>query len=189
MRIPFFLLLALALSGFMHRAYAGQDGPLARPTPVAGALSVEHARLARLAGLWNVKQSLWAKAGEQPRVDTGTAEFTVVLGGRALRQDLRISSSTPFQGLGFTGYDTITQTWFTSWMDLNFTDLLVMRGTRDGRADTWRFSGAMSGPDGTPVPTRQELRILDDDHAIARFFETRQGSEALVVELDYSRRW
>jgi hypothetical protein len=185
MSIPFYLPLVFAFSAFLSPAHAGEPSAPSAP----GAVSVEHARLARLAGLWNVKQSLWLKPGEEPQMDTGTAEFTTVLGGRALRQELRISSSTPFQGIGFTGYDTLTRTYFTSWMDMNFTDLLVLRGTRDEVADTWRFSGSMSGADGTAIPTQQELRIVDEDHFIVRYFETRQGSEALVVELDYSRHW
>lgn len=184
MKTRFCLSLALALSSLMNQAHAGTSDP----SIPAGVVSAEHARLARLVGLWNVKQSLWLKPGP-PQRDTGTAEFTTVLGGRALQQDLRISTRTPFQGIGFTGYDTVTRTYFTSWMDVNFTDLLVLRGTRDDRTDTWRFSGSMSGVDGTPVPTREELRIVDEDHFIARFFETKQGSEVLVVELEYSRSW
>jgi hypothetical protein len=185
MKMRFYLSLALALSSVMNLAHAGGSEP---PAPT-GAVSAEHARLARLAGLWNVKQSLWLKPGEASQVDTGTAEFTTVLGGRALQQDLRISSHTPFQGIGFTGYDTVTRTYFTSWMDVNFTDMLVLRGTRDEGTDTWRFSGSMSGADGTPVPTRQELSIVDANHFNVRYFETKQGTEALVVELEYSRSW
>jgi hypothetical protein len=185
MKMRFYLSLALALSSVMNLAHAGGSEPPAS----TGAVSAEHARLARLAGLWNVKQSLWLKPGEPSQVDTGTAEFTTVLGGRALQQDLRISSHTPFQGIGFTGYDTVTRTYFTSWMDVNFTDMLVLRGTRDEGTDTWRFSGSMSGADGTPVPTRQELSIVDANHFNVRYFETKQGREALVVELEYSRSW
>jgi hypothetical protein len=183
MKMRFFLSLALALSSFMNLAHAGGN----EPAP-AGAVSTEHARLARFAGLWNVKQSLWLKPGP-PQRDTGTAEFTTVLGGRALQQDLRISSRTPFHGIGFTGYDTVTRTYFTSWMDVNFTDLLVLRGARDEGTGTWNFSGSMSGADGTPVPTREELRVLDENHFNVRYFETKQGTEALVVELEYSRSW
>ncbi|MBW8881585.1 MAG: DUF1579 family protein [Asticcacaulis sp.] len=151
-------------------------------------MSVEHARLARLAGLWNVKQSLWLKPGEPPQMDTGTAEFTTVLGGRALQQDLRIDSSTPFQGMGVTGYDDATRTYFTSWMDVNFTGLLVLRGDRDESTNTWHFSGSMSGAGGTSIPTREELQVLDEDRFIVRYFEIRQGTENLVVQLEYSRR-
>ena len=188
MSIRFALPLALALSTFVNLAHAGNSEPAHSPR-APGAVSAEHARLARLAGLWNVKQSLWLKHGEPPQTDLEMAEFIAVLGGRALRQDLRISSSTPFQGIGFTGYDNITRTYYTSWMDVNFTDLLVLRGIRDERTNTWRFSGSMSGVDGTPTPTRQELKILDEDHFVVRYFETKGGSETLAVKLEYSRHW
>src|SRR6201996_259629 len=35
----------------------------------------EHARLAAMAGRWDVKQSLWEKPGEAPHIDHGTAVF------------------------------------------------------------------------------------------------------------------
>ena len=188
MRTRLLLPLAFALSLFVNMAHAGRSEPPTLTAPAAGAVSSEHARLAKLAGLWNVKQSLWVQPG-RPQMDVGTAEFITVLGGRALRQDLRISSATPFQGIGFTGYDTLTRTYFTSWMDVNFTDLLVLRGDRDEGTNTWRFSGSMPAVGGTSIPTRQELHVLDEDRFIVRYFETRQGSEKLVVQLEYSRRW
>jgi hypothetical protein len=40
---------------------------------------------------------------------------------------------------------------------------------------------------GVVVPTREELQVIDDRHFVARFLETRDGVETLVVELDYSR--
>ena len=189
MRIRCLQALSLAVVLFVNPAHAGQSNPSLPSASVTDAVSKEHARLAAFAGLWNVKQSLWLKAGEPPQIDTGTAEFATVLGGRALRQDLRISSRTPFQGIGYTGYDTATRTYFSSWMDVNFTGLLVLHGDRDERTNTWRFSGSMPGADGTAIPTREELQVLDAAHFIVRYFETRPAGEALVVQLEYSRQW
>jgi len=185
-RLPVLRALALVLVAFATSASAGETD--VSPSPAAGTVSAEHERLAALAGVWDVKQSLRLKPGEPPQRDTGTARFTVELGGRALRQDLHIDSRPPFQGIGVTGYDTLTRTWFTGWMDLNFTDLLVLRGVRDERANTWRFAGSMREATGATVPTREELTLVDHDHLVARYFETRQGTETLVVQLEYSRR-
>ncbi|MDI9237856.1 DUF1579 family protein [Lysobacter sp. LF1] len=180
------LALALALAATTLLAHAGEATP--RPAVAAGTVGDEHRRLGELAGLWAVRQSLWLTPGQPPRVDAGTAEFSIVLGGRALRQDLRVSSDAPFQGIGHTGFDNVSRTYFTSWMDVNFTDLLVLRGEYDEASHTYRFSGSMTGADGTHVPTREELRVVDANHLLARYFETKHGTETLVVELAYSRR-
>lgn len=159
----------------------------APPANAAAAVGDEHRRLATLAGTWSVKQSLWLDDAKVPQVDAGTAVFTAVLGGRHLQQDLRVRSNPPFQGLGFTGYDNASRQYYTSWMDINFTGVLLLHGDYDAGARVYRFHGAMPGADGESVPTREELQLVDGKHVIARFFETRRGRESLVVELDYSR--
>lgn len=171
-------------------AQAAADSDPARPAPpadTAAAVGDEQRRLAELAGSWNVKQSLWLDAAKPPQVDTGTAVFTTVLGGRHLQQDLRIRSDPPFQGLGFSGYDNATGRYYTSWMDINFTGLLLLHGDYDANARVYRFSGEMPVPGGERIATREELQLLGSKHVVARFFETRQGRETLVVQLDYSR--
>lgn len=169
-------------------AQAADDaGKTAPPANAAAAIGEQHRRLAELAGTWSVKQSLWLNEAKVPQIDAGTAVFSAVLGGRHLQQDLRVQSNPPFQGLGFTGYDNTTHRYYTSWMDINFTGVLLLHGDYDAAAKVYRFSGAMAGDGGESVPTREELQILGRNHVVARFFETRRGRESLVVELDYSR--
>jgi hypothetical protein len=184
-KIP--LILALSLAALANLAHGRESEPAKPATTAAGAPDEAHERLARLAGLWNVRQSLWLETGKPAQIDVGTARFTMVLDGRQLQQDLRVASSTPFQGIGYTGYDNSTRTFVTSWMDVNLTDILLLRGDYDEHARVYRFRGEMSGADGRKVPMREELRIADPTHFVVRYYETRDGREALVVELAYSR--
>jgi hypothetical protein len=176
-KIP--MMLALTLAAFVNLAQGADPAP--------GAPGEAHRRLAQLAGLWSVKQSLWLEAGKPAQVDAGTALFTMVLGGRQLQQDLRVASPAPFQGIGYIGYDTSTRTFATTWMDINLTDILMLRGDYDERAHVYRFRGEMSGDEGRRIPMREELRIADAQHMVASYYETRGGREALVVQLEYSR--
>jgi hypothetical protein len=179
--------LPLILNLVVAQAADDTDKTAPPPANAAAAVGEEHRRLAELAGTWSVKQSLWLNDAKVPQIDAGTAVFSAVLGGRHLQQDLRVRSNPPFQGLGFTGYDNTTRRYYTSWMDINFTGVLLLHGDYDAAAKVYRFSGAMAGAGGESVPTREELQILDRNHIVARFFETRHGRETLVVELDYSR--
>lgn len=185
---PKLAVLPLILNLVAAQAAADTQQPAqAPPANAAAAVGEQHRRLAALAGQWRVQQSLWLNEATVPQVDSGTALFTAVLGGRHLQQDLRVRSHPPFQGLGFTGYDNVTRQYYTSWMDINFTGVLLLHGDYDAAAKVYRFSGAMAGAAGESVPTREELQIVDGKHFVARFFETRRGRESLVVELDYSR--
>jgi hypothetical protein len=180
-------ILALGLAALVSLAQGAEPAPSTPSTTSAGAPGEQHARLAQLAGLWNVRQSLWLEAGKPAQVDLGTAMFTMVLGGRQLQQDLRMASSTPFQGIGYMGYDQATRSFVTIWMDVNLTDILLLRGAYDERARVYRFRGEMSGDEGRKIPMREELRIDDATHFVVSYYETREGREALVVELEYSR--
>lgn len=178
------LLLLIAITA---PVYGGEKAPQAPAPSNSAAVGDAHRRLAELTGLWRVKQSLWLAPGQPPQIDSGTALFTMVLGGRHLQQDLRIDSSTPFQGLGYTGYDNNSGRYYTSWIDINFTGVLLLRGDYDPGTRTYRFDGSMSGENGEVIPTREELHLMDRNRWVARFYETRAGKEALVVQLEYSR--
>ena len=160
---------------------------LATPAAAQTTPDAQHAMLAGLAGHWSVKQSLWLGDAKTPKIDTGTADFAMVLNGRHLRQDLRINDGTAFEGLGYIGYDSGDGRFFTTWMDVNFPGLIVAHGGYDQAAKTYVFTGSMAGPGGKATPVREVMTIADDDHMRYDYYETHDGHEALTVRLDYSR--
>ena len=123
---------------------------------------------------------MWLDTSGKAKVDTGSADFGMVLKGRHLRQTLYIADGTGFEGLGYIGYDNATGQFFTTWMDVNFPGIVVAYGGKDG--DAYVLKGNMG-----QVPVREVLKIVDHDHVDYRFYETHDGKEALVVELEYSR--
>lgn len=153
----------------------------------AAATSQAAPSYAQLAGHWSVQQSMWTTPGASPVVDHGTATYALVLGGRDLRQDLRIASSKPFEGLGYIGQDGVAGSYFSSWMDTNFSGMILAHGSYDAASRTYTFTGEMAGSDGSPVPVREVMRIADSDHFVYEYYETRNGKEALAVSLQYTR--
>ncbi|TCS11994.1 DUF1579 family protein [Caulobacter sp. BK020] len=153
-------------------------------------LGAEHAALARFAGHWRVRQSYWTSPDKPPVVDQGEADLAMVLGGRHLRQELRIAAKDkPFQGLGYIGYDTAARTFFSTWMDVNFTGLIVAKGGYDAAAGRYTFLGETPDFDhpGKSIPLREVLTRVDEDHFTYAYYETRDGREAQAVRLDYTR--
>jgi hypothetical protein len=150
-----------------------------------------HQQLATMAGQWNVKQTMWMDPKTPPMVQTGSATNTLALGGRHLRQDYRGQwMNQPFEGVGYTGYDNVTGKYYSSWVDSGSTGLFVAYGDYDAGTRTYTFRGEMAdaAAGGAKVPIRDVLRIVDNDHHVFEMYETRDGKEARVMELDYTRQ-
>ncbi|MGY4395118.1 hypothetical protein ACVWZA_000279 [Sphingomonas sp. UYAg733] len=155
----------------------------------ATGLDPQHQALADLAGSWKVKQSFWTTAETAPKVDAGTAYFSMVLNRRHLRQTLRIADGTNFEGLGYIGYDNASGDYFSTWMDINFPGLVIARGQFDPASKAYVFRGIMtaSTPGASAIPVREVMTIIDGNHFKYEYFEVHDGNEALTVRLEYSR--
>lgn len=155
--------------------------------PTVDAVGPENRAIAKLAGLWDVRQSIWSQPGAAPAIDHGTATFTPVLGGRHVRQELRIEApDKPFEGLGYIGFDTAAGNYYSSWRDTNFTGVIFAKGNYEGGSRTYTFTGEIAEPSGK-IPLREVLRIVDDRHFTYEYYETRHDTESLAVRLEYSR--
>jgi len=174
--------LAIAMSITAGSAIAGAGTSAATPH-----LGSQYAQLASLSGHWAVRQSMWTDPKAPPAIDHGTATYAMVLGGHHLRQDLRIASSKPFEGLGYIGYDDATGKYYSSWMDTNVSAMILAHGDYDAASRTYTFTGEMPSKGGAPVPVREVMHIADNDHFVYEYYETRDGKEALAVNLQYTR--
>ncbi|QNN46552.1 DUF1579 family protein [Thermomonas brevis] len=169
---------------------------------LAAGLGVSHARAAEpaadpglrrldmLIGHWEVKQTLWTAPGQPPAVDAGRATFAPVLGGRHLRQELHIDAATPFDGLGYLGYDGASGRYESLWMDVNFDGAIVARGGFDAETSSYTFLGRVPDPahPGGTSPLREVVRLVDTDHFSHEYYERRDGRETLAVRLEYTRK-
>jgi hypothetical protein len=77
-----------------------------------------HQHLARFAGKFEASVKMWMAPGGPAQDSKGTSESTMILGGRYL-QDLVKSdiAGMPFEGMGITGYDNISQQYCFAWVD------------------------------------------------------------------------
>ena len=91
--------------------------------------------------------------------------------------------------VSYIGYDTAAKTFFSAWMDVNFTGLIVARGDYDAAAGRYTFVGETPDFDhpGVNIPLREVLTRQDDDHFTYAYYETRDGREAQAVRLEYTR--
>jgi hypothetical protein len=148
------LLAALALVA----PIAAQDPGAGEMTPEQKAMmeawmkastpGAPHAQLAASAGTWDVASTWWMEPGKEPEKSTGTAERTMILGGRVMVEKFNGSMmGQPFEGMGTTGFDNVSQKYWSTWMDSMSTGMMMSTGTCEGSKCefTGTYNDAMTG--------------------------------------------
>jgi hypothetical protein len=199
MALPALALLAAAPAVAQHEH--GQD-PAAAQAPQmtpeeqkmmeawqkAGTPGPQHQKLAEMAGTWTFESKSWMSPGKPPELSTGTAERSMVLGGRVLKE--KVSSTMfgqPFEGIGMTGYDNTTGRYWSSWIDSMSTAMMMSTGTcsDDGKCE---FTSTMKDPaTGQDMTMRMTSEHTGDTEVMQMYMPDPQGKEYLGMELRYTR--
>lgn len=150
-----------------------------------------HQVLEAFAGKWTYSGNFWMMPEAPAQAMTGTAENTMIYGGRFLKQEF----SGPwmgenFEGLGYTGYDNIKQEYVTTWMDSMGTGIMIVNGQYDAAAKTLNQAGANSCPltGETDRKGRSTWTVQDADHNTYTSYSVGpDGTEFKMMEINYTR--
>lgn len=149
-----------------------------------------HAHLAALAGTWDAEVSMWMAPGSEPMVSEGTAEMTMLMGGRVLQQVFKGSfMGMPFEGMGFIGYDNVRQQYVSTWMDNMGTGIAMETGTCEG-GKIFRSSGEYSdATTGSVVTMRSVHRIESPTRTTLEMYaQGPDGTEHKTMQVVYTRK-
>ena len=152
-----------------------------------------HKRLAEMVGSWETESTMWMNGpGSDSTITKGTAEFTMVLDGRFLRQDASGEMlGQPMSGIGYTGYDNFKRRYVAVWVDNMGTAMFTMEGTpaADGKTITYRgtMDDPMTGEKNKKVKYTETM--LDNDSHVFRMYDvTAHGDKQPVLKITYRRR-
>jgi hypothetical protein len=144
----------------------------------------EHARLKELEGNWDAVVKLadsQAAATSVSRMGPGglwlVTDFKGELGG------------SPFTGHGIDGYDQDRKKYVGVWVDSMTSSIMTFEGTYDEGTKTLTTTGHGKGPDGSPATYKTKTRIKDKDHhTFEMFLAGQDGTDHLMMTIEYSRR-
>jgi hypothetical protein len=162
---------------------AMMDAMMKAATPGA-----EHAWLASLAGSWTFTGTSWMEPGGPGETFTGTAERTMIFGGRVLVEKVTSEfGGMPFEGMGMTGYDNVTQSWWGTWNDNMSTGMAISKGSCSaGKCEfTMTMPDAVTGKMSTG---RVVAEHMADHEAHVMYAPGPDGKEFKVMEFHYSRK-
>lgn len=177
-------------------AMAGEEPPMSPEMQAmmeahmkAGTPGEPHARLAKSAGSWKTTSTMWMEPGAEPMPSEGKVERKMILDGRVLVEHFHGDmGGTPFEGMGFTGYDNTTGKYWGVWMDSMSTAAYNSEGTCT--EDHSRCSYTMTGTDpvtGDTKTWRMEMEYIGDDSEKFTMYDTRDGTEFKSMEVVYER--
>ena len=156
----------------------------------AGALGDVHAKLAKMAGTYDMSIRSWNSPGAQPTVDTGTATRTMALGGRVLVEDVKSQMhGQPFTGHGMHGYDNVSGKHWSTWNDSMSTGLMVSEGTCDGQG-ACTFTGSWNDPiTKGKINARMTSKWTSPTVEVFEMFAPGpDGKESKMMEITYTKR-
>lgn len=191
------LAVVLSLCALLSPAAAQEEAPEMTPEQAAmmeayekaGTPGEPHEKLAESAGSYDLEIKSWWEPGGEPVVSQGTAEREMILGGRHLEETVTSDMmGQTFHGLGMTGYDNVTGTYWSTWIDNMSTGLMTMTGTWDGDKNAWVWKGEASDPmTGSTKAVHMHIHPTDTGER-GVFFEEHDGEMVKTMEIVYTRK-
>lgn len=150
-----------------------------------------HKALEAFVGKWNYTGKFWMKPGDAAQEMVGTAENTLIYGGRFLKQTFEGPwMGEHFEGLGFTGYDNVREEYMTVWLDSMGTGMMTVTGQYDAATKTLNQSGKNSCPMSGEKDhfCRSEWTVTDaDKNTYTSYALAPDGKEFKMMEINYTR--
>jgi len=148
-----------------------------------------HERLAEMAGEWTGQVETWAVPGMEPMVSESSVVREMTLDGRVIEE--RWSGEMmgmPFQGHGRTGYNNVTEDYWSTWTDNVSTGLMTFTGQYDAESDRYEFTGSYVDPvSKQTVDTRSVSHSPESGKEIMEMFETRGGEEIMTMRITLTK--
>lgn len=179
-----------------HQAQPAAEAPQPSPQEQAMMAAMEkamtpgpqHADLAAMAGSWEFTGSFWGAPDQQPIASSGTAERSMILGGRVIVEKVTSEiMGMPFEGLGMTGYDNVTGRYWSTWTDNMSTGVMTSTGSCEN--SSCEFTSTASDPMTGQLSTGKLVSAHEADREVhAMYLKGPDGKEWKSMELIYTRR-
>ena len=155
----------------------------------AGTPGEAHKKLEPMVGNFDVRVKMWMDPSKPADESTGTSENTWVLGNRFVQMKYDGTfMGQPFTGIGYTGYDNVTQKYVGTWMDSASTGVMVSKGSMSGNVMT--SSASMPDPMTGKVATiTEKVTVTDNDHhKMEMWGPGPDGKNYKMMEITYTRK-
>jgi hypothetical protein len=142
---------------------------------VAGTPGKMHEHLAKGAGVWHGKTTMWMAPGAEPMTSDCTSTVTPMMDGRYIKVEMagEMPGMGPYSGFGIYGFDNVSKKFVSTWVDNHSTG--IMNGTGDlspdGKTTSWTYN--VNCPiTGKPTVMREVETVTGPDTKTLEMFGT-----------------
>ncbi|MGZ8832690.1 MAG: DUF1579 domain-containing protein [Thermoanaerobaculia bacterium] len=150
-----------------------------------------HKMLDGMVGTFDATVKMWMQPGAPPTTSTGVSRNEWVLGKRYIQENFSGTfMNTPFQGIGYTGYDNGKKVYVGTWIDNMGTGVMTSTGTTTDNGKTWTFKSVSTDPmTGKDTPGESRITVADNDHHTMEMWgPAPDGKMFKMMQIDYTRR-
>lgn len=158
----------------------------------AGTPGEEHALLAKSAGRWSGKSTMWMAPGTTPMTNACFATMTPLMDGRFVHAEYKgdMEGMGPFHGIGFYGFDNVTQEYVSTWIDNMGTGIMTGTGeaSNSGKTITWNY--VFNDPMTKKPMKMREVESHPDANTMtleAYMADRATGKEFLMMRIEMKR--
>ncbi|HQY88191.1 MAG TPA: DUF1579 domain-containing protein [Tepidisphaeraceae bacterium] len=158
----------------------------------AGMVGEQHTKLAKWVGTWSGDMTM-----HMPGMPSMTASQTWVVSsvfdGRFIKCDVNseMPGMGPFVGIGFTGFDNVSQKFVSTWMDSMGTGIMSGTGDLSDGDKTFTMVFETNCPvTKKVVPFREVMHFVDDKTMHVEFFgiDPNTGKEMKCMETKLTKK-
>ncbi len=159
---------------------------------IAGTPGPMHQKMMKGVGQWKGKNTMWMGPG-MPSMDSEClCTITSEMDGRYTKVEFtgEIPGMGPFHGIGYNGFDNVSQRFVSSWFDNHSTGMMFGEGdlSADGKTLTWqyRYNCPIAKK---PATMRQVEHYTSDDTMTLEMFgnDPKSGKEYKMMEISMTR--
>ncbi len=185
----FFLILAVSSNMFAQEGQQKKMSPEQKAWMEYMMPGPMQKMLEKHVGKWKTVNKYWQYPGAEPMVSKGTAEYTMILGGRYLKGTFSgIMMNQPFKGMSLDAYDNAIGKFKSIWIDNMGTGIASSEGTYDKTNNMFNFMGSMVDPVQKKEMTfRTTVKLVDPNTEVFNMYMMHDGKEFKGMEITYSR--
>lgn len=151
----------------------------------------EHKQLKYFEGNWSHKSTVWLDPKASPQEGSGRSRVEAIHEGRYYQLTHEGEfNGRPYSSQGLIGFDNLKNEFVSLSSDSMSTGIWLAHGTYDAAKKTYTFQG--EAPEttkaGASAKVRQVTRIVDENHYVFEWYETRGGKEAKTLQIEFSRQ-